>query len=67
MRSISHKELAMRYFPHSTPAAASAHLTAWIRRCPELVNALAKTGYRSHQKDLTPLQYRAITDYLGEP
>lgn len=67
MRSVSHKELAMRYFPYSTPAAARAHLTAWIQGCPELKKKLEATGYRSRQKDLTPLQYGTIIDYLGEP
>lgn len=63
----SHKTLAMKYFEDSSPRAARAHLTSWIKRCPELMEKLEATGYRSTQKDLTPRQVRLIIEYLGEP
>ena len=42
-------------------------LMAWIRLSPSLVAALAATGYRKTQKELTPIQVRLIQEHLGEP
>ncbi len=61
------KELALRYFPDSTPRTAVKHLMAWIARCSPLCDTLRQSGYRPTDKSFTPRQYRAIVEYLGDP
>lgn len=61
------KELALLYFPDSTPRTAVSHLKAWIYHCEPLVRQLRLLDYRPSSKCFTPLQVKAITDHLGEP
>lgn len=61
------KELAMRYFPESTPRSATTQLRRWIVRNGNLVEALHEAGYRSMQRIYTPRQVMIILKYLGEP
>lgn len=65
--AMSKGELAMAYAPHLTQQGAVNRLAEWIRRNPELTEALVRTGYRKQQKLLTSLQVRTIFSYLGEP
>ena len=67
VRPMSKSELAMAYAPNLTPQSAVNRLMDWIRRNPELMEALDRTGYCKHQKLLTSLQVRIIFSYLGEP
>ena len=67
VRPYTKKELALLYFPDSTPQAAGKHLKAWILRNKPLMEELEKTGYQSRSKSYNPRQVRLIVDYLGEP
>lgn len=67
IRPYTKKELALRYFPDSTPSTAVNHLMAWVRRCTPLWDALQATGYRPTSKSFTPRQVKSIVEYLGEP
>ena len=67
VQPMSKSELAMAYAPHLTPGGTVNRLMDWIRRNPELMTALVRTGYRKSQKLLTSLQVRTIFSYLGEP
>ena len=67
IRPYTKKELALLYFPDSTPRTAVKHLMAWVHHCPPLWEAMAAMGYRTTNKSFTPRQVKAIVDYLGEP
>ena len=67
VRSMSKSELAQAYAPTLTPQGAVNRLMDWIRRNPELTDALHRSGYRKQQKLLTSYQVRIIADYLGDP
>ena len=67
MQIYTKQELAMLYFPNSSPHVATNHLARWIRRCAPLKEALAKTGYRPKARILTLKQLRLIYEHLGEP
>lgn len=61
------KELALRYFPESTPRSATTQLRRWIVRNTDLLEALHAAGYQSMQRMYTPRQVMLILEYLGEP
>lgn len=61
------RELALLYFPQSTPQAAVNHLMTWIKRSPALLHTLRLTGYRKTSRYFTPRQVEAIVSQLGEP
>jgi hypothetical protein len=67
IRSYSKKELALMYFPDSTPRVAVNHLRALIRRNDMLWDELQKTGYKNTSKVFTPRQVEAIVDWIGAP
>jgi hypothetical protein len=67
IRTYTKKELALMYFPDSSPRTAVSHLMAWIRRCTQLWTELQKTGYQPTSKAFTPREVRAIVEQLGEP
>lgn len=68
---MTKQELAIRYFPQwkktKDRQKASHKLGVWMRSCQPLQEALAQTGYRQKQKELTPTQVGLIMEYLGEP
>ena len=66
-RAYSKKELALLFFPDSTPETAVKHLMALIRRNDMLWDALQEMGYYSKSKTFTPRQVQAIIDWLGAP
>lgn len=66
-RAYTKKELALRFFPGSTPETAVKHLMALIRRNDMLWDALQEMGYYSRSKTFTPRQVQAIIEWLGEP
>ena len=66
VRAYGFQELAVLYFPHSTPDAASVQLRKWVRH-PRLLVKLEATGYHAGQKILTPLQVGIIVEHVGEP
>ena len=67
IRSYSKKELALLFFPDSTPRVAVNHLMALIRRNDMLWDELQKTGYKNTSKVFTPRQVQAIFEWLGAP
>ena len=67
IRVYTKKELALMYFPDSSPRTAVSHLMAWIRHCTQLWEQLQATGYEPSCKTFTPRQVRAIVEQLGEP
>ncbi len=67
IRSYSKKELALCFFPDSTPETAVKHLMALIRRNDMLWDELQAMGYYSKSKTFTPRQVQAIIDWLGAP
>lgn len=66
-RSYGFKELAVLYFPNIAPASASIRLKAWIKDCPELLQALDDTHYHLTARVLTPRQKDLIADAFGSP
>ena len=66
-RAYSKKELALLYFPDSTPRVAVNHLMAIIRRNDMLRDELLSTGYKTTSKVFTPRQVQAIFDWIGAP
>lgn len=67
IKSYTKKELALLYFPESTPTNATARLMAWIKRNKPLWQHLLALGYQPTCKTLSPKQVTAIAEYLGEP
>ena len=67
LRSYTKQELALLYFPSSSPEVASAHLMRWIRRIPDLMQKLRESGYGKFDKEFTPLQVSHIFYFLGNP
>lgn len=60
------QELAMLYFPNSTPQAASNQLKKWMSK-EKLLARLIDAGYTSGQKILTPRQVGIVVGHVGEP
>lgn len=67
IRSYTKQELALLYFPDSSPVVASAHLMRWIQRIPDLMHKLHECGYGKNHKEFTPMQVSHIFFFLGEP
>ena len=67
IRAYSKKELALMYFPDSTPETAVKHLMALIRRNDMLWDELQEMGYYPRSKTFTPRQVQAVIDWLGAP
>lgn len=67
IRSYTKQELALLYFPDSSPVVASAHLMRWICRNPDLLQKLRESGYCKNSKEFTPMQISYIIYFLGEP
>ena len=66
-RSYTKQELALLYFPSTSPVVASAHLMRWIQRNPDLMTKLRESGYGKNTKEFTPMQVSHIFYFLGEP
>lgn len=67
IKAYSKHELARLYAPKLTDKAAGKRLCQWIKHCRPLCEALEKTGYKSLQRILTPVQVELIFRHLGEP
>ena len=67
IRAYTKKELALMYFPDSSPRTAVNHLMSWIRRCTQLWEQLQATDYNVTSKAFTPRQVKAIVEHLVEP
>ena len=66
-RPYTKKELALLYFPDSTPETAVKHLMTMIRRNDMLWDELQEMGYYNRRKTFTPREVKAIYDWLGAP
>ena len=60
-------ELALLYFPGSSPDVARAKLMRAINRNKAWSRAMARTGYYTTAKEFTPKQVEVIFHYYGEP
>ena len=67
IRCYSKQELALLYFPDSSPEVANAHLRRWIMRCVPLYDKLVESGYTKWCKEFSPMQVSYIFFFLGEP
>ncbi|MBQ8675880.1 MAG: DUF4248 domain-containing protein [Bacteroidaceae bacterium] len=64
---MSKTDLALMYFPTSTPATARRHLMSWIAKCQPLVDALRREHYNHKSHMFTKRQMQLIIDYLDDP
>lgn len=67
MNAIYLTDLALLYFPHSTPRSAVSQLRRWVNLNSELQQRLTELYYQKGQRALTPLQHAAFVKFLGEP
>lgn len=67
MNAIYLTDLALLYFPHSTPRSAVSQLRRWVNLNSELQQRLTELHYQKEQRALTPLQHAAFVEFLGEP
>lgn len=67
MKSLFIADLAQKYFPKSTPRSAYTQLKRWINLNKDLCKRLDELHFKPRQRALTPLQYDAIVEFLGEP
>ena len=65
--SYTKREIALMYFPKSTPKNAVRCLSVAIRRCKELHDKLSQSGYFLRGQILTPHDVKLIFHFLGEP
>ena len=66
-RPYTKKELALLYFPDSTPETAVKHLMTMIRRNDMLWDELQEMGYYNRRKTFTPREVQAIFDWIVAP
>ncbi len=66
-RPYTKKELALLYFPDSTPETAVKHLMTMIRRNDMLWDELQEMGYYNRRKTFPPREVKAIFDWIGAP
>lgn len=60
-------ELALCYFPGSSPKSATDKLSRWIRLSGNLKDKLQALNWHPGNKLFTPKQAMCIIDHLGEP
>lgn len=67
MRCYGKVELARRYFPMLGAEQAMRKLRRWIRRNPQLDEALARCHVSKNADFWSRKQVQLIVDYLDEP
>jgi len=68
IKRYTKKELALRYFPWaSQPKVAQNHLRSWIRRCPELQEAMKGVRQLRTRYEYNEEEVALIVHYIGEP
>ena len=60
-------ELALCYFPESTPKVASRKLRRWIKESGNLKDKLLALDWKPGKKLLTPRQSVCFVTHWGEP
>lgn len=61
------RDLALLYFPGSTPETATKNLNRWIQKCAPLRNELEQLNYSPRRHSLLKHEVAAIVKHLGEP
>ena len=64
---VSKTDLAVSFFPHISRPAARHKLMQFINEDPELIKQLNAAGYKSMNREFTPLQVDIIFARLGNP
>lgn len=67
IKAYGRTELALMYFPQSSPEAAWRRLKSWMARCRPLSAALSALAYDGRRRGFTPAEVEAIFRWLGEP
>ena len=67
IKRYTKKELALLYFPNSSPATARRHLIRWIMRNSRLMEDLYAANYSLSDQYLTKEQVEIIFRYIGPP
>ena len=67
LRLYEKAELAMLYFPNSTPKVAVNRLSRWIKNIPELYVALQRCNVAKNSHFYSRQQVDLIFQYLDEP
>ena len=67
IKRYTKKELALLYFPNSSPVTARKHLIRWIMRNPKLMEELYAANYSLSDQYLTKEQVEIIFRYIGPP
>jgi hypothetical protein len=67
IRTFQFRELALQYFPASTPDTASKAFRRMINSCKGLPEAMAEKGFLPKGKTLSPILVEAIVLHLGRP
>lgn len=66
-RTMLKSHLALMYFPHSTPHAATQVLRRWMNRCGPMQEELRALGYDRHRKYLLSREVAVVVRHLGDP
>ena len=67
LRLYEKAELALLYFPNSTPKVVVNRLTRWIKNIPELYVALQRCNVAKNSHFYSRQQVDLIFQYLDEP
>ena len=67
IKRYTKKELALLYFPNSSPATARRHLIRWIMRNSKLMEELYAANYNLYDQYLTKEQVEIIFRHIGPP
>ena len=67
IKRYTKKELALLYFPNSSPATARRYLIRWIMRNSRLMEDLYAANYSLSDQYLTKEQVEIIFRYIGPP
>lgn len=67
IKIYSKTELALLYFPNSSPETARRHLMNWINGNENLKEALVRKGYQPRDRIFKKSLVQLIFDYLDEP
>ena len=67
IKRYTKKELALLYFPNSSPETARRHLIRWIMRNSKLMEELYAANYNLYDQYLTKEQVKIIFRYIGPP
>ena len=67
IKRYTKKELALLYFPDSSPETANKHLMRWIKRNKPLMQKLEAINYRPNERWFTKQEVEIIFRYIGPP